>query len=169
MTIRERIDVTFSEEEAMSIMWKYLDKRSATIAAIKDYDAMQFIINSTDDEIKRTYEKMSSVGSPTWDGTPSSHNVHAGEDRILNGIEEIDILKERYRQAVEYMDWFKPAWEQLTDDERYCLDTFYGDGNTYGSSAAYYIAEYLHVEPPTAYKRKNRALDRLTVLLFGKS
>ena len=33
----------------MSIMWKYLDKRSATIAAIKDYDAMQFIINSTDD------------------------------------------------------------------------------------------------------------------------
>ena len=35
----------------MSIMWKYLDKRSATIAAIKDYDAMQFIINSTDDEM----------------------------------------------------------------------------------------------------------------------
>ena len=45
----------------------------------------------------------------------------------------------------------------------------YGDGNTYGSSAAYYIAEYLHVEQATAYKRKNRALDRLTVLLFGKS
>ena len=129
----------------MSIMWKYLDKRSATIAAIKDYDAMQFIINSTDDEIKRTYEKMTSVGSPKWDGMPHAHN------------------------PVEYMDWFKPAWEQLTDDERYCLETFYGDGNTYGSSAAYYIAEYLHVEQPTAYKRKNRALDRLTILLFGKS
>ena len=153
----------------MSIMWKYLDKRSATIAAIKDYDAMQFIITSTDDEIKRSYEKMTGVGSPTWDGMPSSHNPHVGEDRILSGIEEIDILKERYRQAVEYMDWFKPAWEQLTEDERYCLDTFYGDGNTYGSSAAYYIAEYLNVEQPTAYKRKNRALDRLTVLLFGKS
>ena len=25
----------------MSIMWKYLDKRSATIAAIKDYSSMQ--------------------------------------------------------------------------------------------------------------------------------
>ena len=101
---------------------------------------MQFIINSTDDEIKRVHEKMTSVGSPKW-----------------------------YRQAVEYMDWFKPAWEQLSDDDRYCLETFYGDGNTYGSSAAYYIAEYLHVEQATAYKRKNRALDRLTVLLFGKS
>lgn len=153
----------------MSIMWKYLDKRSATIAAIKDYDAMQFIINSTDDEIKRTYEKMTSVSSPKWDGMPHAHNPQAGEDRVLKTIAEIDILKERYRQAVEYMDWFKPAWDQLTDDEQYCLETFYGDGNTYGSSAAYYIAEYLHVEQPTAYKRKNRALDRLTVLLFGKS
>ncbi len=153
----------------MSIMWKYLDKRSATIAAIKDYESMQFIINSTDDEIKRTYEKMTSVASPKWDGMPRTHNPNAGEERLINAIAEIDILKERYRQAVEYMDWFKPAWEQLSDDDRYCLETFYGDGNTYGSSAAYYIAEYLHVEQPTAYKRKNRALDRLTVLLFGKS
>ena len=112
---------------------------------------------------------MTSVGSPKWDGMPHAHNPNAGEERLLNGIVEIDLLRERYRQAVEYMDWFKPAWEQLTDDERYCLETFYGDGNTYGSSAAYYIAEYLHVEQPTAYKRKNRALDRLTILLFGKS
>ncbi len=153
----------------MSIMWKYLDKRSATIAAIKDYDAMQFIINSTDDEIKRAYDKMTSVGSPKWDGMPRTHNPQAGEERILSGIVEIDILRERYRQAVEYMDWFKPAWEQLSEDDRYCLETFYGDANTYGSSAAYYIAEYLHIEQPTAYKRKNRALDRLVVLLFGKS
>lgn len=153
----------------MSIMWKYLDKRSATIAAIKDYDAMQFIINSTDDEIKRSYEKMTGVGSTNWDGMPSSHNPHVGEDRILSGIEEIDILKERYRQAVEYMDWFRPAWEQLTEDERYCLETFYGDGNTYGSSAADHIAAYFNVEQSSTYRRKNRALDRLTVLLFGKA
>ena len=88
---------------------------------------------------------------------------------MANAIDEIDILKERYRQAVEYMDWFRPAWEQLSEDERYCLEAFYGDGNSYGSSATSYIANYLHVEPSSAYKKKNRALDRLTVLLFGKS
>ena len=153
----------------MSIMWKYLDKRSATIAAIKDYESMQFIINSTDDEIKRTYEKMTGVGSPKWDGMPHASNPKAGEERLVSTISEIDIIKERYRQAIEYMEWFKPAWEELTDDERYCLETFYGDSNSYGSNAAYYVAEYLHIEQPTAYKRKNRALDRLTVLLFGKS
>ena len=152
----------------MSIMWKYLDKRSATIAAIKDYDAMRFILNSTDDEIKRIHDKMTGVGSPDYDGMPKTHNPQAAEERIIKNIEEIDVIKERYRQAVEYMDWFRPAWEQLTDEERYCLETFYGDSNGYGSSAACYIAEYLNIEQPTAYKRKNRALDRLTVLLFGK-
>ena len=118
----------------MSIMWKYLDKRSATIAAIKDYDAMQFILSSTGDEIKRTYEKMTGIGSPNYDGMPKACNPQAAEDRIIKNIDEIDIIKERYRQ-----------------------------------SAAYYVAEYLNIEQPTAYKRKNRALDRLTVLLFGKS
>lgn len=152
----------------MSVMWKYLDKRPAAIAAIKDYDAMQFIISHTGEEIRNSYDYMSGVGGMRLDGMPHAHNPHAGEERIINGIEEIDILKERYRQAVEYMDWFKPAWEQLSEEERYCLEAFYGDGNTYGSSAAASIAEYFSIEQSSAYKRKNRALDHLTVLLFGK-
>ncbi len=152
----------------MSIMWKYLDKRSATIAAIKDYESMQFIIKHTDDEIRAERDKMSAVRSPGWDGMPHAHNPNSQEERILNGIEEIDILKERYRQAMEYMDWFKPAWDQLTEDEKYVLETFYGDANSYGSNAVYYIAEYFKIEQTSAYKRKNRALDRLTVLLFGR-
>ncbi len=135
----------------MSIMWKYLDKRSATIAAIKDYESMQFIISSTDDEIKRTYEKMTSIGSPKLDGMPRTHNPQAGEERMISTIAEVDLLMERYRQAIEYMEWFRPAWNQLSDDEQYCLETFYGDGNTYGSNAACYIAEYLQIETPTAY------------------
>ena len=120
------------------------------------------------DEIKRVHEKMTSVGSPKWDGMPRTHNPQAGEERILKAIDEIDILKERYRQAMEYMEWFQPAWNQLTEEERYVLETFYGDANSYGSNAVYYIASYFKIEQSSAYKRKNRALDRLTVLLFGK-
>ena len=152
----------------MSVMWKYLDKRSAAIAAIKDYASMRFIIDNTGEEIRNTNDYMVGVGGVRLDGMPHSHNPHAGEERIVNGIEEIDILKERYRQAVEYMDWFKPAWEQLSDEERYCLETFYGDANSYGNSAAATIADSFSIEQSSAYKRKNRALDHLTVLLFGK-
>ena len=152
----------------MSIMYKYLDKRAATIAAIKDFDSMRFIISSTDKDITAEREKMTGIGSPKMDGMPHAYNPSAAEERIAGGIDEIDVLKERYRQAVEYMNWFRPAWEQLTEDERFLLESFYGDVNSYGSGAASYIAEHFGIEQSSAYKRKNRALDRLTVLLFGK-
>ena len=42
----------------MSVMWKYLDKRSAAIAAIKDYDSMQFIISSTGEEVRNAYREL---------------------------------------------------------------------------------------------------------------
>ena len=153
----------------MSIIWKYLDKRSAAVDALKDYGSMKFIIGHTDEEIKSAYEKMKGISSPQLDGMPHSHNPQASEERIVKGIEEIDVLKERYRQAVEYMAWFVPAWEELTEDERYVLEAFYGEDNQYGSNAVDDVADYFQIERASAYRRKNRALERLTILLFGKA
>lgn len=153
----------------MSIIWKYLDKRSAAVDALKDYSSMRFIIDHTDEEIKGAYEKMGGISSPQFDGMPHSHNPQAGEERIVKGIEEIDVLKERYRQAVEYMAWFLPAWEELSGDERYVLETFYGEGNEYGASAILDICDRFEIERSSAYNRKNRALSHLVVLLFGKA
>lgn len=84
----------------MSIIWKYLDKRSAAVDALKDYGSMKFIIGHTDEEVKSAYEKMGGVSSPQLDGMPRSHNPQASEDRIIKGIDEIDVLKERYQQRV---------------------------------------------------------------------
>ncbi len=152
----------------MSIIWKYLDKRSAAVDALKDYKNMKFIIEHTDDEIKAAYEKMGGISSPQPDGMPHAHNPHAAEDRMIKGIEEIDILRERYRQAVEYMSWFLPAWEELSEDDRYVLDAFYNEDNEYGSGMANDVADYFGIERASAYRRKNRALAKLTTLLFGK-
>lgn len=152
----------------MSIVWKYLDKRSAAVDALKDYGSMKFIIDHTDDEIKSAYEKMSGISSPQFDGMPHSHNPQAGEDRIIKGIEEIDVLKERYRQAAEYMAWFVPAWNELTEDERYVLEVFYSDADSQ-TNAVYDICDHFGIERSSAYNRKNRALGKLVTLLYGKS
>lgn len=152
----------------MSIMWKYLDKRAATIAVMKDYKDMQFILDHTDELIAAQRDRMVGLASPNMDGMPHVHNPGAGENRIVGVVDEIDILKERHQLAKEYMAWFRPAWEQLSDDEKYVLESFYGDANTYGGNAVYYVAEYFRCEQTSAYKRKNRALDHLTLLLFGK-
>lgn len=152
----------------MSIIWKYLDKRSAAVNAIKDYGSMRFIISHTSDEVKAAYQQMAGVGSRQTDGMPHSHNPQAAEDRILAGLEEIDVLKERYWQAVEYMAWFRPAWEELSEDERYVLETFYSDKGSQ-TDAVYAICEHFSIERSSAYNRKNRALGKLVTLLYGKS
>lgn len=153
----------------MSIIWKYLDKRSATIAALKDFDSMQFIITNTEKEIERANEKLGSVGGLKLTEIPvTTHNPKAGEERILSVIDQINVLQERYQQAQEYMRWFKPAWAQMTEEEQYILKTFYSETNGYGCNTVYEIADKYNIEQATVYKRKNRALSRLTVLLFGK-
>ena len=148
----------------MNIAWKYLDKRRGAAQAVRDYQIMKRNIENTPDDIKAKYGKMVGVGSPNVDGMPHAHDPKAGEERIVNGLEEIDVLKERYRQALEYMDWYLPAWNNLTEDEQFVLRTFYRDG--YGVVEE--IANRYQIERASAYRRKNRALDKLTLLLYGK-
>lgn len=150
----------------MSVIWKYLDKKSAAMSAIKDFSNMKFIIEHTDDEIKCAYDKMT-LSSARISGMPKSHNSSSFEDRLVNGIEEIDILKERYRQAKEYMDWFSPAWEQLSEDEQYILREFYADEENQ-SGSVYRICSRYNIERSSAYNKKNRALAKLATLLYGK-
>ena len=144
-----------------------MDKRKAAISAIEAFSSMDFIVKHTDEEIQLVRDRMEGVGSPNLDGLPHAHNPQAGEERIIKGIEEIDIIKERYRQAVEYMNWFKPAWEKLTEEERYVLETFYMDSE-HGDNPATQVAANFAIERSSAYNRKNKALERLTTLLYGK-
>ena len=148
----------------MSIMWKYLDKRNATIKVLRDYNSMQFIIENTNDEIKGIQENMVGCGGPSLSGMPKAHNPQAGEEKIIKALDAIDVLKERYRQAKEYMEWFEPAWDSLTEEERYVLETFYTD-EVKGS--IHDICSHYSIERSSAYNKKNRALDKLTLQLYG--
>lgn len=152
----------------MKIAWIYLDKRAATIDALKDYAVMQYIIQNQTDIEAETREKLFQLSTGTPSGMPHHPNPHAFEARLASSFDEIDVLKERYRQALEYMEWFRPAWDSLTDDERYLLNTFYlGDENS-GLNSISALCEHYHIEKTSAYNKKNRALARLTLLLYGK-
>lgn len=152
----------------MSIIWKYLDKRSATINAIKDYDSMQFIILSTEEKLKQAGEDMARLTSPTYDGLPKQHNPQAGESHLAQAIDQIDVAKDRYRAALEYRDWFQPAWDQLAEDDQFVLESFYQESMD-ATWAVSEICEHFNIERSSAYNRKNRAISKLELLLFGKS
>ena len=152
----------------MNIVWQYLDKRAAAINALKDYSSMKYIIEHTDEDIATLNEEMSSTASPVLNGMPSTHDPKAGEKRLIACINEIDVLKERYRQALEYMDWFQPAWDALTEDEQYVLKEFYLDDEQKQIDAVYNICDRFNIERSSAYNKQNRALQHLALLLSGK-
>lgn len=152
----------------MNVIWMYLNKKDAAVNALKDYGKMKHIIDHTEEEIQRVYSRIAGVGSPAIEKMPSANNPQAGEDRMIKGIEEIDVLRERLRQAKEYMAWFQPAWDALSDDDQFVLDAFFSGGNEYGVGAADTVAEHFCIERASAYRKKNRALDNLTTLLYGR-
>ena len=152
----------------MNIVWQYLDKRAAAINALKDYSSMKYIIEHTDEDIANLNEEMTSPASPVLNGMPSNNDPKAGEKRLIACINEIDVLKERYRQALEYMDWFQPAWDALTEDEQYVLKEFYLDDEQKQIDAVYNICDRFNIERSSAYNKKNRALQHLALLLYGK-
>ena len=100
---------------------------------------------------------------------PKTFNPNANEEKLMNAIDEIDMLQERYRQAVEYMNWFLPAWNHLTDDERFTLHEFYISSPEEQSAARFTIADRFNIDECSSYRKKNRALAKLTTLLYGKN
>ena len=101
------------------------------------------------------------------DGVPHSHNPHAGEERLINIIDDIDFLEERYKLAEEYMAWFTPAWEALNDEDRYLLSSFYFDSYEKGDNTAEGVAKDMCLCVQSVHNKKNKALEKFTALLFG--
>lgn len=153
----------------MNIAWLYLDKRNAAINALKDFESMNYIIENTQSEIVSTQEDMTSLGSAAISDMPKGpHNPCAGENKIVKAMDTISLLNERYQRALEYMAWFRPAWLALSEDEQFVLSRFYMDDESRQADSVYDICDRFHIERTSAYKKKDRALARLTLLLYGK-
>lgn len=129
---------------------------------------MEYIMQNQTEDVKEIRERMISLPSAVPTGLPRTKNPHAVEERLAASLDEIDVLKERYRRALEYMEWFRPAWDALTEDEQFVLSEFYLSDDGKQTDSVGNICDHFHIERSSAYNKKNRALTRLTLLLYGK-
>jgi len=151
----------------MRVAWKYIDKTKAAIAAIQDYDNQRAIINTTPEEVKAVFDKMAAPMSARLTGMPGSRNPQAFEKKMVDGMDRMDLLHERYGWAAEYMAWFGPAWETLTDTERIIIREFYMTGSQ-RSGAAARLQSMLSYSDRQVDRLRGKAMSRLTVLLYGR-
>lgn len=151
----------------MHVMTKYLDTRKAAIAALQDFHLMEANADeNTEAAAEQLRDDLASPASPRMDGMPHNPNPHAGEQRIAATLDKIDLLHERKRQAMEYLEWFLPAWARLSEDDRFVLEAFFlGEGSQ--EDAVNQVCDKFYVERTTAYQKKSRALSRLATALYG--
>jgi DNA-directed RNA polymerase specialized sigma subunit len=109
---------------------------------------------------------MTSPRSSVITGMPSARDPQAAQERLTEQIDKMDVLRERYNTASEYMSWFVPAWTALTDRERLILTEYYmGDGFHNGARGR--LAGELNYAERHIDRLREKAVQRLKVLLFG--
>jgi len=138
-------------------------KREA-IDKLKNYEAHRAALESIPKEIKRLESAYTGIRSATTDGTPVSGGGNTREDTMLSNIVHRDELKRRLKEARLWVSQVDKALAILDDEERLVLDKFYihrAKGNV-GE-----LCERLNVEQATVYRKRDSALRRFTIALYG--
>jgi hypothetical protein len=149
-----------------TIIWKYINQNVVAIEAIRDYNNMKAIINESPEEIKEKYNKLFSPSSAKYSFLPKQRNLNSTEINTINLLDTVDVIQKRYRQALEYMQWFEPAWSSLSENEKHILSEFYMSENRKSGATCRLMHELNYSERKIELMRSN-ALRHLRSLLFG--
>ena len=148
------------------IAMSYVDKRYAAKGALRDYQTMLRVMDITPDDIKAAYEDATAPRMPALSHAPAVRDPLAGELKLAAAIDDMDMMRERYRGAVEFIAWFEPAWKALSEQERVILREFYMSGS-FKSGATERLQEHLGCSLKHVERLRGRALSRLALLLYG--
>jgi len=139
-------------------------KREA-IDKLRNYDVHKQAIESIPMEIKRLEVKYTSIRSATTDSTPvSGGDGSIREDALLSNIVHRDELKRRLKEAWLWVFIVDKALDALGDEDRLVLDRFYihRAKDNVGE-----LCERLNLEKTAVYDRRDKALRRFTIALYG--
>lgn len=139
--------------------WKY-----EAVDRLKQYEAKKQSLKSIPMEIARLESAMQSIRSATADGSPVSGGGSGREDMYLSNIVHREELERSLEQAQIWVDLVDAGLEILPEEERKILDRFYVHPE---KGAADRLAGDLRIDVKTVYRRKDDALRRFTISLYG--
>ncbi len=146
----------------MSVLIDFFNRERATIDALRDFLDQQWKLEN---DPKRIRELGEDLASPQGMSTVPIHGGGSRrEEALCEAIDKKTILENGYRRAQEYNDEFMPCWERLTEDERYMLTMRFVEHLDGGGIK--HIMEKHSLSRAEAYRRSDKALKRLTKLLF---
>lgn len=138
--------------------------KSEAVEKLRLYEAKKRSLQNIPEEIKRLESAMKGIRSATADGTPVSGGGSGREDMMLSNIVQREELERSLDQAKKWVALVDAGLEILSEEERLILDRFYinpAKGNVDR------LAGDLGLDVKTVYKRKDAALRRFTISLYG--
>ena len=131
---------------------------------LKNYEVHRQALESIPQEIKRLESVWTGIRSAVTDSTPVSGGGSTREDVMLSNIVHRDELKQRMKEACLWVSQVDKALSILSDEERLVLDRFYLHPI---KGIIDDLCERLNVERSAIYDRRDKALRRFTIALYG--
>ena len=139
--------------------WKF-----EAVEKLRLYEAKKQSLASIPEEIRFTESMMHSIRSASADGTPVSGGGSGREDMLLSNIVKREEMERTLEQAKIWVQLVEAGLEVLNDEDRLILNRFFMHPE---KGAADWLASALNLDVKTVYKRKDAALRRFTICLYG--
>lgn len=134
------------------------------IEKLRQYEAKKTALKTIPEELTRLKSAAQGIRSATADGTPIQGGGSGREDMMLSNIVQREELKRSLEQAKLWVALTDAGLDILTSEERLILDRFYIHPER---SVAERLAEDMNIDIKTVYRRKDAALRRFTIALYG--
>lgn len=138
--------------------------KQEAIEKLGQYDAKRQSLRSIPTEIARLETVAQRIRSAQMDGVAVKSSGSRQEDMLLNNIIQREELNWSLEQAQQWVSLVDSGLSVLGDEERLILDRFYIRGE---KGAADSLAGDLAMDVKTVYRRKDAALRRFTIALWG--
>lgn len=141
-----------------------MDWRIEAKGMLYDYEARRTALGNIPEEIRRLKLAYEGIRSAVTDGTPVRGGGSGREDAMLSNIATREKLARNLETSRLWVENVDRALASLTEEERRVLDAMYIHRQR---AAAPRLAEELGVEERSVYYRRDRALRRFTIAMYG--
>ena len=138
--------------------------KQEAIEKLEQYDARKQSLRSIPAEIDRLESCARQIRGAQTDGVTVKSSGSGREDMLLNNIIQREELNWSLEQAQKWVGLVESGLSVLSEEDRLILDRFYIQSE---KGAADRLAGDLCLDVKTVYRRKDAALRRFTIALWG--
>ena len=140
--------------------------KNEAIEKLESYGAMRQSVKSIHAELKLLELEAKALSSPEYGSPLGGYNKRSKEDRLLDNITRRETLLLALEQANLWVAITDEALACLHPQDKQLLDIMYIKGG-WGSVAE--LSEMLGIERSSVYRRRDDALRKFTIALYGQS